>query len=112
MVSHKKILLAGLLIMATVILSCSKSKITGPYFLQVKTIIEENCVSCHYQGGQGMPVILTSDSDIVLHAEGIKAATCDPWNPIIKHMPPDKELSDQDKEIITKWFEGGGTTAD
>ena len=59
-----------------------------------------------------MPVILTSDSDIVLHAAGIKAATCDTPTWLNKRMPPEGDLSDADKAIITNWFEKGGTATD
>lgn len=94
--------------------SCSKKE-TGTsvvYFPEVKKIIQQNCISCHYQGGQGMPVILTEDSNIVNYAAAIKAATCDPPSPQNKHMPPDSELSDSDKATIIDWIENGGTALD
>jgi uncharacterized membrane protein len=95
-------------------ISCNKSDVTptGAYFPQVKKIINANCIACHYQGGQGMPVILTSDSDIVLQAAAIKAATCDTSTWFIKRMPPGGELSDSDKTIITNWLEKGGGSSD
>ena len=93
-------------------ISCHKTEVapTGTYFPQVKKIIDANCITCHYEGGQGMPVILTSDSDIILHAAGIKAATCDTPTWLNKRMPLDGELSEADKVTITAWFENGGTT--
>jgi len=92
--------------------SCKKEHTvpaTFDYFPQVKTIIQKNCISCHYQGGQGMPVIFTTDSDIVNRAASIKAATCDPPSPYNKRMPLGGELSNADKATITTWFEGGGS---
>ena len=95
------------------VISCNKNDVvkSEAYFPQVKAIIQQNCVSCHYQGGQGMPVILTEDSDIVNHAALIKAATCDTptfYNP---RMPLGGELSDADEATITNWFESGGTAS-
>ena len=95
--------------------SCNKTDVVPQktvYFPQVRTIIQQNCISCHYQGGQGMPIILTADSDIVNYAASIKAATCDSPTFYIKRMPLDGELSDADKATITKWFEMGGTASD
>lgn len=93
------------------ILSCKKDIVTPStlYFPQVKTIIQNNCISCHYQGGQGMPIILTADSDILNRAASIKAATCDLPTPSNKRMPLGGELSDADKATITNWLEKGGT---
>ena len=95
--------------------SCRKTDVVQQptsYFPQVKMIVQKNCISCHYQGGQGMPVILTSDSDIVNRAASIKAATCDTPTFYNKRMPLDGELSDADKATITNWFEKGGTASD
>ncbi|HYV90756.1 MAG TPA: cytochrome c [Chitinophagales bacterium] len=95
--------------------SCKKTDVVlqqTNYFPQVKTIIQKNCISCHYQGGQGMPIILTDDSDIVNRAASIKAATCDTPTLYNKRMPLGGELSDADKATITAWFEKGGTASD
>ena len=95
--------------------SCKKDEVVPQqtiYFPQVRTIIQKNCISCHYQGGQGMPVILTADSDIISYSASIKAATCDTPTYINKRMPLDGELSDEDKEVIISWFEKGGTDSD
>jgi uncharacterized membrane protein len=96
------------------VISCNKTDVvpTGNYFPQVKTIIQQNCISCHSQGGQGMPVILTADSDIVNYAASIKAATCDTPTFYNQRMPLGSELSDADKATITNWFEKGGTASD
>ena len=84
----------------------------GPYFPKVKQIIAANCLTCHSPGGQGMPVILTSDDNIVALAPQIKAATIDPASPQNKRMPQGGELSDADKTVIHKWYDNGGKTTD
>src|SRR4029079_11409788 len=98
----KKLMTLILIIGVCAIIACHKSDVTPStlYFPQVKTIIQNNCISCHYQGGQGMPIILTTDSDIVNRAASIKAATCDIPTLFNKRMPLDGELSEADKAII------------
>ena len=94
---------------------CKKTDVITPsvYFPEVKTIIQQNCISCHfYPEGQGLPIVLTEDSDIVNYAAAIKAATCDPSSPQNKHMPLGGDLSDEDKITITNWFANGGTASD
>ena len=112
----KKVLVPPIAAVIFLIASCSKQAPDptgqGPYFPQVKEIIQQNCLGCHIQGGQGMPVILTDDSAIVQYAASIKAATIDPVSPVNKRMPPDSELSEADKTIIGNWFELGGTEFD
>ncbi|MBK9732038.1 MAG: hypothetical protein IPO83_12270 [Chitinophagaceae bacterium] len=108
--------LAGSLFIMLILSSCKKESTNpadnGPYFSQVKTIVDQHCVSCHYQGGQGMPVILTEDSDIVNNAANIKSATIDTPSWFNKRMPPDGELSDADKTTIQNWFDNGGQIDD
>ncbi len=82
------------------------------YFPQVKQIIQANCISCHSPGGQGLPVILTTDENIVALSASIKAAVIDPINPRNRRMPLGSELSDADKTVIQKWFDKGGTATD
>jgi uncharacterized membrane protein len=84
----------------------------GSYFIKVKQIISANCLTCHSPGGQGMPVILTTDDNIVALAPQIKAATIDPPSPQNKRMPQGGELSDADKAIIQKWHDKGGKATD
>ena len=96
------------------VISCTKTDVvkSDAYFPQVKMIIEQNCISCHYEGGQGRPLVLTEDSDIVNNAAAIKAATCDTPTFFNKRMPLGGELSDADKATITNWFEKGGSASD
>jgi len=104
------------LVLGMISMSSCKKDLTAtgspPYFPEVRTIVQNNCISCHYQGGQGMPVVLTSDMDIANYAASIKAATCDTPTFLIKRMPLDGELSDEDKAIIRNWFERGGSVMD
>src|SRR5690242_3966186 len=92
--------------------SCKKESATPQpsrvYFPEVRTIIQSHCISCHYPGGQGMPVILTADSDIVNYAAAIKAATLDPVTPQNRRMPLEGSLTDAEKTTISNWFAAGG----
>jgi uncharacterized membrane protein len=80
----------------------------SPYFPKVKQIIAANCLTCHSPEGQGMPVNLTTDDNIVALAASIKAATIDPPSPMNKRMPQGGELSDADKATIQNWYNKGG----
>jgi uncharacterized membrane protein len=80
-------------------------------FPKVKAIIQTNCLTCHVPGGEGMPVFLNSDDNIVSLAEAIKHATVDPPSPMNPRMPLGGELSDGDKKIIADWYAGGGTAS-
>jgi uncharacterized membrane protein len=79
-------------------------------FPKVRSIIQANCLGCHSPGGEGMPVVLTTDESIVALAEAIKKATVDPVSPMNRRMPPTGDLSDEDKNIISTWYSGGGTS--
>lgn len=110
-ISTKKGRILFFVIGIAAVISCNKNDVikSDAYFPQVKTIIQQNCISCHYEGGQGRPLVLTEDSDIVNNAAAIKAATCDTPTFFNKRMPLGIELSDADKATITNWFEKGGT---
>jgi uncharacterized membrane protein len=114
-ITAKKLTILILAIVINSLLSCNKTDVlpAGNYFPQVKTIIDQHCISCHfYPGGQGLPIVLTEDSDIVNYAASIKAATCDTPTLYNKRMPLGSELSEADKATITNWFEKGGTASD
>jgi uncharacterized membrane protein len=105
------------LFLLTTLFSCTKKTADesigdGPYFPQVQQIIQANCITCHTQGGQGMPTILTSDDDIVNSAAHIKAAVADPISPTNKRMPQGGQLSQKDINIIVAWFNKGGRKTD
>jgi uncharacterized membrane protein len=106
------------MVLLLAIFSCNKDNTPSPpgdekLFPQVKTIIETNCtISCHAPSkgfNTGLPVILETDSDIVNHAAAIKAAVADPVSPTNKRMPEGGALSAADIDIITQWYESGGT---
>jgi uncharacterized membrane protein len=89
----------------------------GPYFAKVKTIIQTNCtISCHspQQGFyQGLPVILDTDSDIIIRSASIKTAVAGPFNFMTnKQMPLGGQLSGSDVNIISNWVEAGGKATD
>lgn len=95
------------------VISCKHDAVTPQsnlLFPKVKSIIQTNCIECHSPGGQGMPLFLTTDDEIVQNAALIKHATVDPASPMNKRMPLGGELSQSDKDIITDWFNAGGTT--
>ena len=107
------VLPAAILVSASLI-SCKHDAVTTPQstllFPKMKAIVEANCIECHSPGGQGLPVMLTTDDEIVQLAEAIKSATVDPASPRNRRMPPNGDLPDADKNIIAQWFAGGGTT--
>ena len=95
--------------------SCSKSSDTppvtqGPYFPQVRTIIQNNCISCHSPGGAGMPVLLHTDTLIVQSAASIKAAVNDPVTPVNHRMPQGGTLPAADIATIVNWYNAGGVS--
>jgi uncharacterized membrane protein len=96
--------------------SCKKDPVTTPtittYYPQVKTIIQNNCVSCHQSGGVGLPTILVTDDDITTRYASIKASVIDPITFTNKRMPQGSELSQGDKDIIQKWYDKGGKKTD
>jgi uncharacterized membrane protein len=101
------------------IYSCNKEHdMTLPgndkYFPLVKTIIQNNCLSCHSSTGTwaGRPVAFDSDSAIAEQSAFIKAAVADPVTFINKRMPQGGELPAGDIDIIVKWFNKGGGTTD
>lgn len=113
-IALKRSALTLLVLSIIAMFSCKKEPGTTEefYFVQVKSIVQQHCVTCHHQGGQGMPVILAEDSDIVNNAANIKSATIDPVTLFNKRMPPDGELSDADKMVIQNWFDKGGQITD
>jgi uncharacterized membrane protein len=97
---------------------CKKEKANsladGVYFPKVKTIIQDNCLSCHSSTGtwQGRPTQFDTDTDIVAAAASIKAAVADSVTFINKRMPQGGSLSASDIDIIVQWFSKGGKATD
>jgi uncharacterized membrane protein len=98
-------------------ISCSKEDMTpapDKYFPLVKTIIQNNCLSCHSSSGswEGRPVSFDSDTSIAELSSSIKAAVADPISPTNRRMPQGGSLSATDIDIIVKWFNKGGKVTD
>lgn len=98
--------------------SCKKDPVTDPgnekYFPTVKTIIANNCFSCHNSAGtwEGRPTAFDDDAAIASQFAAIKAAVADPISPTNKRMPQGGSLSQQDIDTIVKWFDKGGKVTD
>jgi uncharacterized membrane protein len=109
---------AGILVIS-ILISCSKNDnapLPGSdiYFPKVKTIISNNCMSCHNSSGTwaGRPTKFDTDSDISSLYIAIKKAVADPVSPTNKRMPQGGSLSANDIDIIVKWFNKGGKVTD
>jgi uncharacterized membrane protein len=106
----KSLILSGILIALTVV-SCKKDTVTSDlYFPKVKTIISNNCLSCHSSSGtwSGRPTKFDTDMDITSLYSAIKRAVADPISPTNRRMPQGGSLSASDVDIIVKWFDKGG----
>ena len=107
------------IIIFLVFFSCKKENVaptkeSNLYFPRVKTIIQNNCISCHSSSGTwaGRPVSFDSDSSISMQYANIKAAVADPVTFINKRMPQGGTLSQDDIDIIISWYNKGGKTSD
>ena len=106
-------------IVISAIISCSKTDNSiqpgsDIYFPKVKTIISNNCLTCHNSSGTwaGRPTKFDTDSDISSLYIAIKKAVADPVSPTNKRMPQGGSLSANDIDIIVKWFNKGGKVTD
>ena len=106
-------------IVISAIISCSKTDNSiqpgsDKYFPTVKTIISNNCLTCHNSSGTwaGRPTKFDTDSDISSLYIAIKKAVADPVSPTNKRMPQGGSLSANDIDIIVKWFNKGGKVTD
>ena len=120
MKNYFRLILLG--IMIAWLFACKREKMTAPpvtvdkYFPKVKLIVQSNCtVSCHAPSlgyPQGLPVVLESDSDIVLKESSILKAVAGPFTTHNKRMPPSGALSNSDIDVINQWIFKGGSTTD
>jgi uncharacterized membrane protein len=122
-IAMKKITLPALVITTVFLIlfgnSCKKEpkknvRVEGyKLFPQVRQVIQTQCtISCHAPSlgyYEGMPVILETDSNIVEHAAGIKAAVADPVTVTNKRMPQGGTLPDLQVQLIIDWYTAGGT---
>ncbi len=79
----------------------------GTLFKEVKTLITNNCVTCHNPNGQ-MPTVNFQDNCVIQSkATLIKTRAVDQGN-----MPPTGPLSQNDKDKINAWVAAGGRVTD
>jgi hypothetical protein len=77
----------------------------GPLFSAVKTLLDNNCVSCHNNAVSEGGMNWTIDCNIVANKDRIKARAVD-GTP--SSMPPTGLLSASDRQKITDWINAGG----
>lgn len=100
--------------------SCKNTQIPTPvvetYFPKVKTIIINNCISCHNSSDpsnwQGRPIKLDTETDITSRYASIKSSVADPVSPTNRRMPQIGSLTSSDVDIIVKWYNKGGKSTD
>ena len=81
----------------------------GPLFAAVRTLLDNNCVSCHNNTIANGGMNWTVDCNLVANKERIKARAVDN-NPT--SMPPTGPLAQGDKDKITAWINAGGRYTD
>lgn len=79
----------------------------GTLFKEVKTLLANNCVSCHNPNGQMPNVDFRDNCVIQTKAAQIKERAVD-----LGTMPPSGPLSKADKDKITTWVAAGGKVTD
>jgi len=75
------------------------------YDADVKTIIDNNCVSCHISGGQASFLSLTNYAEVKMSAES--GSLIARMNDLVNPMPQSGLLSAQTRAIIDKWKADG-----
>jgi len=114
-------LLSSIVICALISISaCKKENVsTTPvssttYFPRVKTIIQNNCMSCHHSSGSwtGRPTKFDTDSDIVINHAAIKSSVADTPTFTNKRMPQGSTLPQSDIDLIVQWNQKGGRSSD
>ncbi len=81
----------------------------GPLFLDVKAVLQANCVPCHNNVQQEGGMNWTVDCNIVTFKDRIKARAVDA-NP--SAMPPTGQLPLSERQKITNWINAGGKFTD
>jgi len=77
----------------------------GPQFSAVKTLVQNNCVTCHNNVNANGGMNLSTDCNIVQFKDRIKARAVD-GNP--SAMPEGGLLPVAERQKITDWINGGG----
>lgn len=81
----------------------------GPLFMQVRDVLNTNCVSCHNNSQSEGGMNWTVDCNVVSFKDRIKARAVDA-NP--SAMPPTGQISLTDRQKITNWINAGGRFTD
>jgi hypothetical protein len=82
---------------------------SGPLFAAVKSMMANNCLSCHSAGNLQGGMDWSKDCNIITNSARIKARAVD-GSP--SFMPQGGELSASDKKKITDWINAGGRYSD
>lgn len=81
----------------------------GPLFTAVRTLVQNNCVSCHNPANPNGGMIFTVDCNIVAAKDRIQARAVN-GNP--SPMPPTGLLPASERQKITDWINAGGKFTD
>lgn len=114
------LLIPVLLTGSLLVFACHKEEgnpVPEKYFPKVKTIIQNNCLSCHSSTGAwaGRPISFDTDEEIVAAYMSIKASVADPASPGPfgnRRMPENGELTQEEIAVIVSWFDKGGKATD
>lgn len=81
--------------------------VTNPtYTANIKTIIDNNCISCHGPGGENSAVPLLTYAQVSAKAPEIKVRIEKPaGDPLV--MPKGGKLSQTNIDLINKWIANG-----
>lgn len=81
--------------------------VTNPtYTANIKTIIDNNCISCHGPGGENSAVPLLTYAQVSAKASEIKVRIEKPaGDPLV--MPKGGKLSQTNIDLINKWIANG-----
>ncbi len=103
---------------ATITASDSMEPDTTVYFSEhISPIIYSNCTECHREGGAA-PFSMTNYHDVrkrakmVAHVTGIGYMPPWPADPEYTHFIGEKILSQNEKDLIRKWYEQGAQLGD
>jgi hypothetical protein len=81
----------------------------GPLFTAVRTLLDNNCVTCHNNAIANGGMNWTIDCNLVTNKDRIKARAVDNTP---TSMPPTGALGQADKDKITNWINAGGRFTD
>jgi uncharacterized membrane protein len=81
----------------------------GPLFAAVRSVLQNNCVSCHNSGNQQGGMNWTIDCNIVQFKDRIQARAVF-GNP--SSMPPTGLIPASERQKITNWINAGGRYTD